>query len=104
MSTISINNETRPLEQADANWITRQINGRREDGVSVCVRVSIQSPNINVALATSGCQSGGGSGGGRAPNNGERDVLDLWERHKLNQSDFPAGQLVAFVGQVLRLL
>lgn len=103
MNIISINHETRPLDQADANWITRQVNGRREDGSSVCVRISIQSPNINVALATPGCPSGG-CGGGRPPNNGERDILDLWERHKLNQSDFPAGQLVAFVGQVLRLL
>ena len=104
MSTISINGETRPLEQADPDWITTQIAGRRRDGQSVCVRVTVAAPGLNVAMATPGCGSGGGGGGGRAPNPAEREVLDLWEKQHLNRADFSPGQVVAFVRHLLRLI
>lgn len=103
MNTICINNETRPLQEADADWISRQVNGRRADGLAVCVRISIQAAPVQITLATAGCASGG-AGGGRPPNNSEREFLQLWERHRLDQADFPVGQLIAFVKQVSRLL
>ena len=104
MNTISIGNESRPLEQADPEWITQQINGRRKDGQPVCVRVSIHTTEINLSRSTPGCPSSGSGIGGRPPTSREREVIDLWAKHGLNEGDFSPGNVVAFVRQVLRLL
>lgn len=104
MNTITIGIESRPLEQADSDWIARQVNGRRKDGQSVCVRVSIRTSGINLSRSTPGCPSSGGGGAGRPPTSREREVLDLWAKLGLNEGDFSPGNVVAFVRQVLRLL
>jgi hypothetical protein len=103
MNTISIGAESRTLEQADPDWITQQISGRRKDGQSVCVRVSIHTPELNLSCITPACASSGG-GGGRPPTAREREILELWAKHGLNDGDFSPGNVVAFVRQVLRLL
>jgi hypothetical protein len=102
MNTISIGNDSRPLEQADPEWITQQINGRRKDGLPVCVRVSIHTAELNLTYSTPTCASSGG--GGRPPTAREREILDLWGKHGLNELDFAPGNVVAFVRQVLRQL
>ena len=101
MGTVTIGSDTRPLQDADAQWVTQEINGRRHDRQTVCVRVAIQDPPVNVVLGTPSC---GGVGGGRAPNTEERRILDLWERHHLNTPEFTAGDLVAFLKQLRSLL
>ena len=103
MSTIAIGSETRPLEQADPEWITQQINRRRQEGASVCVRVQIKTSDLNIPFATPTCASSGG-GGGRPPTAREQGFLDLWIKHKLNEREFSPGNVVAFVKQVLRLI
>lgn len=103
MNTISIGSESRPLEQADAEWITQQINGRRKEGQPVCVRVVIHTAQLNLSYATPAFPSTG-RGGGRPPTAREREILDLWAKHGLNEGDFAPGNVVAFVKQVLRLI
>lgn len=103
MNTISIGNESRPLDQADPEWITQQINGRRKDGQAVCVRLSVHTAGLNLSCSTPACASSG-SGGGRPPTPHEREILDLWAKHGLNTGDFAPGNVVAFVKQVLRLI
>jgi hypothetical protein len=102
MNTISIGNDSRPLDQADPEWITQQVNRRRQDGMPVCVRISINTADLNISFATPTCAASGG--GGRQPTVRERGILDLWTKHGLNDQDFSPGNIVAFVKQVLRLI
>lgn len=102
MNAITIATETRPLDQADPDWITRQINGRRNDGIDVCVRIQINTSDLNLSFATLSCASSGG--GGRAPTPRESAVLALWNKHHLNERNFAAGNVVAFVKELRRLI
>lgn len=102
MNTISIGNDTRQLDQADPEWITQGINQRRKDGLSVCVRVQIQTGDLRISFSTPTC--GGGGGGGRLPTPKERELLDLWTKHGLNEQGFSPGGVVAFVKQALRVV
>lgn len=61
MIKVKINGSERALNDANPNWINQQINRRRNDGAVICVRVTVNCPPLNMALATNGC---GGSGGG----------------------------------------
>lgn len=96
--TVWIGDSQRSLDDADGQWVTEQIRRRRRAGESVCVRVSIKNGNINVTLVSGDCPSGGG--GGRAPNRDEAAILDDWSKRGLDGSDFPLGQLVAFLARV----
>lgn len=102
MNTISIGNDSRPLEQADPEWITQQINGRRKDGLPVCVRVSIHAAGLDLTCSTPDCASS--VVGGRPPTAREGEIFDLWRKHGLDDSGFTPGNVVAFVRQVLRQL
>lgn len=96
--TISIGNEQRDIEYATEQWIAQQIIGRRKAGEAVCVRVTINKPNLNVTLASADCPKGGG--GGRPPTKKEKEAFDDWAKRGLNGSDFPPGQLIAFLKQI----
>lgn len=103
MVTIQIGlNGERKLEEVDKHWIIQQINRRRDEQQSVCVRIAIQNESVHMTLTTLGCPQGGG-GGGRTPNKGEQHIFDLWHRHKLDQLDFSVGQLIAFLGEIEKL-
>jgi hypothetical protein len=86
----------------DESWINQQINRRREDGLSVCVRVSIKESPLNMALSSSGCPSA--RGGSRPPNQQEQKIFDLWEKAGMNKSDFHGGNLVAFLKQLKNII
>jgi len=101
MVTVTIADETRDLANASEHWITQSINERRQRGGPVCVRVSIELSGLRMALTTPGCPAG--NGGGRAPNNNEREVFALWEERGLNRPDFSAGNLIAFLKQFRRV-
>jgi len=103
MITVRIGGSERSFtSDPDESWINQQINGRRADGQTVCVQVSIETDSINVRLTTPTCSGGGG--GGRQPSEREREVLELWEKLKLNAANFHGGNVVAFLKQVRRLL
>jgi hypothetical protein len=101
MIRVAIGGSDVDIAEASPEWINQQINRRRADGVAVCVRVAINQADINVGLTTPTC---GGGGGGRAPNERERRIMELWNERGLNQNDFSGGNLVAFLRQLQRLL
>lgn len=103
MVTIQIGGSgERKLDEAEESWINEQINRRRADDKSACVRVSIQTDSINMLLTTPSCAGGGG--GGRLPNEREKQILDLWTKRGLNAEDFNGGNVVAFLKQLERWL
>ena len=101
MVKIKIGSEERNKEDVDSNWINQQINRRREDG-PVCVRVTIKNNGINMILSSGECPRNGGSR--RPPRPREKEIFDLWDKHGLNEVDFPSGHLVAFMKQLTQLL
>jgi len=101
MSTIRIGTDERDLRDADSQWITQEIQGRRRDGLAVCVVIQIRTADLSMTLATPGC---GGAGGGRLPNRREAEVLKLWEELGLGEPGFEPGSVVAFVKRVNRFL
>jgi hypothetical protein len=102
MHRIRIGTSERPLEEATESWIAQQLNERRKEGQSVCVQVILKTSGIDMVLSTPAC--GNGSGASRAPNPRESEIFTLWEKRGLRQPDFTAGNVIAFVKQVLRLL
>jgi hypothetical protein len=100
-SWIRIGSDRRDIPPVDEQWITQQINGRKRDGQAVCVQVHIDSGDANITFASAGC-GGSGGGGGRPPNSAEQGLSAEWRSRGLNEMDFPAGQLVAFLKQAVR--
>lgn len=101
MITIKIGESERALGDAEPSWINQQINRRREEGVSVCVRVTIHTQALNIVLTTPGCTGGGG---GRLPTRDEQAILDLWQERGLTRPEFTGGNLIAFLRQLERML
>lgn len=97
MITVRIGNEERECP-VDPSWVNQQIKGRKESGSTPCVRVTIKSDGVDLALASKACGAGGV--GGRRATPREQEVLDLWKRHQLDQADFSGGNLVSFLKQV----
>lgn len=99
---IRIGEEERQFDAADEHWITQQLNRRRNDGITPCVKVTVHQGDLDLVLATAGCASG--PGGGRCPTQQENAIFDLWQSRGLNDSGFSAGNLVAFIEQLKRNL
>ncbi len=104
MISLTIGNSQRRLasrSDIEENWINQQINGRRADGQTVCVRVLIEHGPVNLSLGSAGCPGGGGGGSlGRE----EQRIVDLWLERGLGLTDFAGGNVVAFLHQLLRML
>ncbi len=90
------------VRDIDESWINQQINRRNEDGLDVCVQVSVQQEAVDIRLSTPACTGYGG--GGRRATEQEQGIFDLWEKHGLNASDFTGGKVVAFFKQLRKLL
>jgi len=52
MIRIRIGETEKNLENVEENWINQQINRRRADGISVCVRVIVKNLDIDMVLST----------------------------------------------------
>ena len=102
MVRIQIGDMERDLVSADEHWINQQVNRRRDDGQTVCVKVTIHEGDLNIVLATPTCGAIGGAG--RSPLPHEQEVFNLWIQRGLNKADFTGGNLVAFLKQLKRLL
>ena len=97
MITVQIGDIQKDIKDASSRWIHEQLERRRRDGGNVCVQVIIDKPPLNMRLTTPGCQT---SSGTRPPNAQEQRIFALWERHRLTESDFSGGNLVAFLKQI----
>ena len=98
MIKVRIGDTEKELGEVRESWINQQLSRRRRDGGAVCVQVTIHKPPLNMVLSTPGCSPG--IGGGRAPNAREQRIFELWEKLRLNSSDFKGGNLIAFLRQI----
>lgn len=98
MIRIEIGTAERDLGNATPSWINQQINRRRADGQTVCVRVHVDCPGINLRLSTPTC--GGGTPGGPPPTGEEKRIIDLWKDRGLTERNFKGGDLVSFLRQL----
>jgi hypothetical protein len=87
---ISINGQ--PRDGIDEPWITRTINGLRHEGNAVCVRVKVQTDDVDIVVTAGLCD--GGTGGGRRPRPREEGLLKQWAECDLNHADFELGHLI----------
>lgn len=102
MINVKIGEAERDLGSADESWINQQINRRRADGLSVCVRVIVKEGDLDMILSTPTCGSSGG--GGRPPRPREKSVFSLWNQPGLNEYDFTGGNLIAFLKQLKHIV
>ncbi len=102
MIRIRIGETEKEFGSADESWINQQINRRRAEGQTVCVRVTVHEGDLNMVLSTPSCVTSGG--GGRPPSPREKELFDLWNQRGLNDTDFTGGNLVAFLKQLKNLL
>jgi hypothetical protein len=98
MIYVSIAGERRRLDEVDSYWIHQQVGGRRDEEQSVCVQVEFDDPSGKWGLISHGCGSGGR--GEFNPNSEQREIIEFWEKHRMNTSDFTSGNLNAFVQQL----
>jgi hypothetical protein len=99
--TIQIGSSEANFVDVSEGWIAQQLNARRSDGLSPCVRVKVTTPEVNIVLSTPVCPAGGG---GRGPNQREQRIFDLWNERGLNRENIAPGQLVAFLHQLEHLV
>ncbi len=99
MIRVRVGGNERALDDISEQWVNEQINRRRADGVPICVEVIFDTPDVRMGLSSPICGSGGGS---RPPNNHERAILDLWEKHHLNTDTFTGGNLIGFLKKLER--
>lgn len=102
MIKIRIDEAEMDLSSADESWINQQINRRRADGLSVCVRIIVKEGDLDMILSTPTCASTGGSG--RPPRPCEQTVFNLWNQRGLNEIDFTGGNLIAFLKQLRHII
>jgi len=90
------------LNHIEESWITKEINGRIDDDMTLCVKIRIKEGSFDVVLSTIGCYSTGKS---RKPKNRrELKLLHLWEKCKLNNEDFNGGNVVSFLKQLRHII
>lgn len=90
------------LNEIDEPWIIQEIKRLRRDGQSVCVLVTVKEYPVDLMLPVGQCTGVGG--GGRPLKPEEQRIVEFWQRHKLNSTDFNEGELIAFLKQLRRLL
>ncbi len=103
MIEIQINGSKKSIDENYESWVNQQINNRRKEGKIVCVRVFIKEDHLNLILSSPGCSLMGRPK--RSPfTKQENNILELWNKYRLNTNDFPGGNLIAFLKQVRRYL
>lgn len=98
MIKVRVGDDEKYLQDLNEGWVNKQLNRGRRGNEPVCVQVTISEPPVDMVLSTPGCPSG--PGGSRALRTREREILELWGKHKLNNPDFAGGNLLAFLIKV----
>jgi hypothetical protein len=104
MSTVKIGGTERLLRDADAPWIRQAVEASDRIGELPCVRVFIQTGNVNLNLQTPNCGGGRTGGGDQPPSPEEEEILSLWNMEGLSSAPFTARQVTNFVDRVRRIL
>jgi hypothetical protein len=99
MIRVWINGQQR--DGVDEGWINRTVNGLRRDGEDVCVRVTVQTDEIDLAVQAGVCPAGGA--GSRVPNAREQSVLASWAECGLGD-EFAPGRLTQCLKRLERLV
>lgn len=92
---IYIGSSERDLGDVEPGWVNEQIKRRKSDGLPVCVKIVINTCSANLVLSTADCPKN--AVGGRSPNAFEKKLWDWWDQLHLNEDDFQAGNLIAFL-------
>jgi len=95
---IGHNGNERRLRDADVGWINQQISHRKQEGVPVCVRVTIHKDSVYIILSTPDCPKVARRP--REARDQEKKIFGLWDKYGLNNQDFRAEQIIAFLKQV----
>jgi len=101
MSTITIGNIVRNLDEVDEGWLNQQINSRRSEGERLCIEVHIKTAYLDLLLPTRDCPRGRG---GRTPTPQEQEIINLWNRLHLSEAHFTGGNIIAFRRQLERYI
>ena len=99
MIEVQIGEIKRRENEADESWVNQQINKRRFDNQTVCVRVFIKEGNLDFILSSPECPSIGRPKTTPLTKQ-EQVILNLWEKFKLDTNDFSGGNLISFIKQV----
>jgi hypothetical protein len=102
MVTVSIGQEERAIDEVTLDWIDDQIQRRRANRQSICIKVTVRTAAANLVFATQGC--GGSGGGGGSYSAREQDLIEMWKSSKLSDADFAAGNVWAFVRRLRQTL
>ncbi len=88
---------------ADTSWFAEQIRVRQENGVSVCVVITINGRDIDNLIFAAG-ECGGSRGGSGTPNytSEEMRVIETWKRIGVSESPVNPGKITAFMQQISR--
>ncbi len=97
MIQVQIGGITKDVKDVSSSWLHEQLDRRRRDNQPVCVQVRIDTPQVRMTLRTPDCPS---PAGGREANPQEKRIFELWEKLRLNSSEFTGGNLMAFLRQV----
>lgn len=98
MIRVIIGDSERELTNVSERWINEQIIRRKRDSLPICTRVILNKDQLNMSLSTGSCPQSATRG--RAPNRYEKEVLDLWEKKGLNDTDVTGGKLISFLKQL----
>lgn len=102
MIKIEINGTERYMEDAGEGWVNEQVNRRRRDNQPICVRVWVEKkPEVDLVFSTPDCPPSGA--GTRHLTRRENEIIQLWRKRGLNESDFTGGNLWSFLRQAARL-
>ena len=101
MIRVSVNGAERDNREVTVPWLREHIEPMRNQGLPVCVKVTIESGEIDMILSTPSCASLGS--GNRPPRPKEKEIFELWDKRGLNSDNFNVGQLNAFLNQIKNL-
>lgn len=92
---ITIDLSERNLKEMGSNWVSEQIERRRDANVPVCARVFIKYDDIDLVLGTNDCNSSKGKS--RKLTISETEIIDMWDSLSLSDSNFSSSNLIIFL-------
>lgn len=102
MSKIQIGTSEHKFCDVSESWIHNQVHERQKDGQPVCAKVTLKGDGVDMLLSTPQCSHG--HSGSRRPKEKEEEIFKLWEKEHLNELNWTADNLIAFIKRVHRFV